>query len=226
MDQEMINPEPIEYVLKRSNRKSLAIEITSDGKVIVRAPMMVPVKEIEQLIEKKRDWIREHQTKQEIRKERDRVLYRGSYKTVCVEEHKSNMLSIELTEESIIIRKPRGFELNVSAYLEHWYRKEAAKAIKESVERHGRQMQVTYGRVAIKDQKTRWGSCSSLGNLNFNYRLIMAPERVLDYVVVHELAHRVHMNHSKVFWDLVGQVMPEYEQCRIWLKEHGSELMI
>ena len=67
MDQEMINPEPIEYVLKRSNRKSLAIKITSDGKVIVRAPMMVPVKEIEQLIEKKRDWIREHQTKQEIR---------------------------------------------------------------------------------------------------------------------------------------------------------------
>ena len=135
--------------------------------------------------------------------------------------------------EAILVSSPGSYVLGTviggcfaGIVLEHWYRKEAAKAIKESVERHGRQMQVTYGRVAIKDQKTRWGSCSSLGNLNFNYRLIMAPERVLDYVVVHELAHRVHMNHSKAFWDLVGQVMPEYEQCRIWLKEHGSELMI
>lgn len=226
MEQEIKNTEPIEYVLKRSNRKSLAIEINGDGKVIVRAPMMVSAKAIEELVEKKRDWIQKHRTKQERRMKGDGVLYRGSYKTVCVEEHKSNILSMEVTEKNLIIRKPRGFELDVPAYLEHWYRKEAAKAIKESVARHSKQMQVTYGVVTIKDQKTRWGSCSSLGNLNFNYRLVMAPERVLDYVVVHELAHRVHMNHSKEFWDLVGQVMPEYEECRIWLKEHGSELTL
>lgn len=87
-------------------------------------------------------------------------------------------------------------------------------------------MQVTYGKLTIRDQKTRWGSCSSKGNLNFNWRLILAPEAVLDYVVVHELAHRLEMNHSPAFWKIVEQVLPDYQERRRWLKEHGEELMM
>lgn len=83
-----------------------------------------------------------------------------------------------------------------------------------------------YTSITIRDQKTRWGSCSSRGTLSFNYRLVYAPPRVLDYVVVHELCHLTHMNHSKDFWDMVGSVMPDYKACKNWLKEHGHELTI
>lgn len=89
---------------------------------------------------------------------------------------------------------------------------------------YARIMNVAYGRISIREQKTRWGSCSSKGNLNFNWRLIFAPEEVLDYVVVHELAHRREMNHSKAFYAIVESVLPDYRSPRRWLREHGHSL--
>jgi len=83
-----------------------------------------------------------------------------------------------------------------------------------------------YTKITIRDQKTRWGSCSSNGTLSFNYRLMYAPPRILDYVVVHELCHLTHMNHSKEFWNMVASIMPEYKTYRQWLKDHGGELNI
>lgn len=84
----------------------------------------------------------------------------------------------------------------------------------------------TYTRITIRDQKTRWGSRSSSGTLSFNYRLMYAPLKVLDYVVVHELCHITHMNHSRDFWNMVASVLPDYKESRDWLKEHGRELNI
>ncbi|MCR5508630.1 MAG: M48 family metallopeptidase [Lachnospiraceae bacterium] len=81
---------------------------------------------------------------------------------------------------------------------------------------------VTYGRVTIRHQKTIWGSCSRKGNLNFNCMLIKAPDRVIDYVVVHELCHRKEMNHSRRFWSLVESVIPDHKECRKWLRDEGS----
>lgn len=85
-------------------------------------------------------------------------------------------------------------------------------------------MHVTYGRITIREQKTRWGSCSSAGNLNFNWRLIFAPEPVIDYVVVHELAHRKEMNHSPAFYAIVQSVLPDYKTQQKWLRDHGASL--
>lgn len=83
-----------------------------------------------------------------------------------------------------------------------------------------------YTSITVRNQKTRWGSCSSNGTLSFNYRLLFAPPKVLDYVVVHELCHLTHMNHSKDFWNMVASVMPEYKEYKNWLKDHGRELTL
>lgn len=89
---------------------------------------------------------------------------------------------------------------------------------------YARLIGVTYGRISIREQKTRWGSCSSKGNLNFNWRLIFAPEEVVDYIVVHELDHRKEMNHSRAFYNVVASVLPDYKVQEKWLKENGEKL--
>lgn len=102
---------------------------------------------------------------------------------------------------------------------------EALKVIPARVEYFARVIGVTYGKITIRNQKTRWGSCSSKGNLNFNCLLMLAPPEVLDYVVVHELCHRKQMNHSKAFWAEVEKVCPDYKAAKKWLKEEGSQLI-
>ena len=102
---------------------------------------------------------------------------------------------------------------------------EALKIIPARVEYFAKVIGVTYGKITIRNQKTRWGSCSSKGNLNFNCLLMLAPPEVLDYVVVHELCHRKQMNHSKAFWLEVEKVLPNYKEVRKWLKEEGSQMI-
>lgn len=100
--------------------------------------------------------------------------------------------------------------------------KEAHKVIPERVAYYAPIVGVTYGRIAIRNQKTRWGSCSGKGNLNFNCQLMRMPPEVIDYVVVHELCHRKEMNHSPKFWAEVERVLPDYKSTREWLKEQGQ----
>ena len=95
----------------------------------------------------------------------------------------------------------------------------------EKLNRHAASMGVTFGRVTIRCQQTRWGSCSGKGNLNFNCLLMLAPEEVLDYVVVHELAHRKQMNHSALFWQEVARECPDYKKSLRWLKDRGGALL-
>ena len=100
-----------------------------------------------------------------------------------------------------------------------------SQKIVDRVRFYQKKMGVTVGRVAIRNQKTRWGSCSSAGNLNFNWRLVLMPPEILDYVVVHELAHRKEMNHSSKFWAIVEQEMPDYQERKQRLKELGGQFI-
>lgn len=102
---------------------------------------------------------------------------------------------------------------------------QALKYIPERAAYFAKLIGVDYGRITIRNQKTRWGSCSSKGNLNFNCLLMLTPVGVIDYVVVHELCHRKEMNHSKAFWSEVGRVLPDYQIYVKWLKEEGSNIM-
>ena len=103
--------------------------------------------------------------------------------------------------------------------------REASVRIPERVAHYALIMGVTYGKITIRHQKTRWGSCSGTGNLNFNCLLMLVPEQALDYVVVHELCHRKEMNHSPRFWKEVEAIFPEYREARKWLKDHGGSLI-
>lgn len=183
----------IPYQLIRSSRKTIAIQITADGTVTVRAPLRCRKADIEDFVTEKREWI--------IRKQ---------------EELRCRIQEREARREQL----PQWSQEDYRRY-----QALAAQVLQQRTEYFARQMGVAYGRITVRDQKTRWGSCSAKGNLNYNWRLILAPQEVLDYVVVHELAHRREMNHSERFWQLVEEVLPDYRGRRSWLKKNGDLLM-
>jgi predicted metal-dependent hydrolase len=110
------------------------------------------------------------------------------------------------------------------AALEGWYRQRAREIIPQRLITANQVFGFRYGRVTIKEQKSRWGSCSRAGNLNFNWRLLLAPVPVMDYVLTHELAHLKELNHAPAFWQLVASACPDYKTQRRWLREHGHTL--
>ena len=150
----------ITYNLIRSRRKTLAVEIKSDGQIIVRAPYRMPKKEIDRFVLEKADWIEKH-----LNTVKKRQAARPQTKRLTSDEIR------ELADKALI-------------------------DIPERVRHYAPYVGVSYGRITIRNQKTRWGSCSAKGNLNFNCLLMLAPPEVRDYVVVHELCHRLEMNHS------------------------------
>lgn len=137
-----------------------------------------------------------------------------------------NKASVVHTSNKIIVY-PSILKKNLkhNEILLNWLKVQAKRHIikrtRDLAERYG----FEYKRIAVKDQSSRWGSCSSLGNLNFNWRLFLAPSVVLDYVIIHELAHTQQMNHSKAFWNIVEKIMPEFRKSKLWLKTNGNNLM-
>ena len=181
---------PFTYEIIYSARRTTALQVTPDGRVIVRAPKRCPRSFIQAFVRQKEDWV----LRQLARFEKQRKEHPAADHPPLSDKDRARYISIA---RDIFTRK--------AAY-------------------YSRIMGVSYGRITIREQKTRWGSCSSKGNLNFNWRLILAPEEVLDYVVVHELAHRREMNHSKAFYAVVESVLPDYRQARRWLRDHGDSL--
>lgn len=186
----------------RSNRKTLAIQINPDLSVTVRAPMYAPQSDIERILREKEGWIQKH-----IEKIREQEAKRK--KTQGEKDEYGESVEIEyLTNEEI--------------------KKLADKALQHIPKRvsyFAKQIGVTYGKITIRNQKTRWGSCSSKGNLNFNCLLMLTPPEVIDYVVVHELCHRKEMNHSGAFWVEVEKVLLDYKEQVKWLKENGGKII-
>ena len=126
---------------------------------------------------------------------------------------------VSLIGETLVVPAAGGLEA-----IERWYRAEARRLSGDHATAHAARLGVSFGRLAIKDTRTRWGSCSSKGNLNFSWRLVMAPLEVLDYVVAHEVAHLREMNHSSRFWTHVETLCPLYREHRRWLRVNGAML--
>ena len=182
---------PFTYEIIYSTRRTTALQVTPDGRVIVRAPKRCPHSFIEAFVRQKEDWV----MRQLARFEKQRKEHPAPERPPLSDKDRARYISIA---RDIFTRK--------TAY-------------------YARIMGVSYGRIAIREQKTRWGSCSSKGNLNFNWKLVLMPPEILDYVVVHELAHRKEMNHSPAFWAVVEKELPDYRRRREELKRLGREFI-
>lgn len=214
----------------RSKRRTVALQVARDATLIVRAPELTTMDIIQRIVAKKSDWIR-----------RKQEYVRKTYAQPSVKEFVNGEGFLYLGEtyrlhivadQTEPVRFDKGFYLSL-VEVDHarpifldWYKCEAKKVIKRRADWHARKAGFEYNQIKITDAKKRWGSCSPKGNLNFSWRLVMAPNRVIDYVVAHELAHLRHKSHSKDFWKTVAVMVPGYESAIDWLKINNDVLTI
>ncbi len=207
----------------RSKRKNIALVISRNATLVVRAPMRTPISYIEKLVEEKFTWI--EKKIQEFKKrpkavkktffEGEEFLYLGKkYKLELTEGMK-----IELGE-NLELFFPRSFLWRARIRMLDWYKKQALIEISQRTKTISEKLNLKYSVLKISNAKTNWGSCGPKNSLNFNWRLIMAPEKIIDYVIIHELTHTIEKNHSYKFWNRVAGVMPEYREAREWLRHN------
>lgn len=177
----------MEIQIINTRKKTVSLEVKRDGSVIVRAPLRMPQREIQEFIDSHRGWI----------------------------EHKCRLMEKRRTQ-SVSTGAPPVDEISEKEW------NKIREAFADRVDYYCKKMDVQVGRITIRNQKTRWGSCSARGNVNFNYQLYYMPPELMDYVIVHELAHRRHMDHSALFWAEVERYCPEYADYRDRLKKYQT----
>ena len=229
----ILDDKTVPYAVKRSSRaKHARLEVRAGTGLTVVIPGSYKIDEIPDLLRKKERWIldklakyvRGHPiTEGKEPKNGNFIPYLGRHLKVVTRHNPGTAVSIRLEKNRLLVDlDSQNGRLNL--VLEWWYRQQAEKLIKKRVDELCPQLGITYGRLTVRGAKTRWGSCSQKGNINFNWKLMMAPEPVIDYVIVHELAHLKEMNHSKNFWKLVAEHCPQWRKHRKWLKDHEAEL--
>ena len=205
----------------RNNRKLLTLTIDKQGKLLIKAPFNMPEKTIMEFIAKKQNWIESKQrmifNARTLHKDilsYNSLLYFGTlYKPQFVESVKQ----IEIDGENINIPILTKVE-KVQKILVKWYKIQAEKALITRVEYFLQIMSLKCTSVKLINSKRKWGTCDSSGNLAFNWRTIMLPHKIIDYIVVHEITHILEMNHSKAFWEVVQAIVPDYKSRRQLLK--------
>jgi len=215
------------YTLTRSKRKTLTLYIRN-GNIEVRAPLRMPKRDIERFITSKEKWILNNITlsqKQEIQRENfnlnygDTVLCRNKPCTITAIDEKF----IRYNDERFFI--PSGLTPDqIKHACVQVYKMVAGRDLTVRTHEFAKRMSVMPTAVKINNAKSRWGSCSAKKSINYSWRLIMADDEVIDYVIVHELAHIIELNHSKRFWAVVESILPDYKTCKIRLKELQQRL--
>jgi len=221
----------IEYTLKRSRRKTASIYIERDGKVSILVPEKLTISKVEELIENRRKWIYRNRAEWRVlnitRVVRRYVngegfLYLGrSYRLKLVREQKE---AVMLKDGYFCLRSDNGKSPDGDIAFKEFYRQKGKQRIDDRVEYYQAKMGVRPKMVRIIDLKNRWASCSSGDNLNFHWKCMMAPLTVLDYIIVHELAHLIKPNHTEAFWNEVDKVMPDYRERMAWLRRYGAAM--
>lgn len=226
-----LKSQPFDYSVIYSNRKSVEINISPPDQVIIRVPKKMTHKQIDDLIHRKSKWIIKKldeihsvlEQKQEVNFiDGETIMYLGEkYKLSINENTHLKAIQIEIHKDYISINTPYIQQSEIKQAVIDWYKKQARKIVMERIEYYQQHIKIKPNYIRIKEQKKRWGSCSSKHNLNFNWKIIMAPIEVVDYLVVHEMSHLEYMNHSKMFWDKVQSILPDYKDRQKWLKTNG-----
>jgi predicted metal-dependent hydrolase len=215
------NP-PIDVVLRRSVRaRRLSLRISRlDGRATLTLPTRVPEREGMAFLQDREDWLRKNLSQIEPEEHvtlGGAVLFRGQQVPVRPSQSKrARLIDGVLT----VPDDPTKVGKRVAAFL----KLHARDALADASDRYSAALGKPYGRIALRDTRSRWGSCSSAGDLMYSWRLIMAPPEVLEYVAAHEVAHLQHMDHSDRFWGVVDRLFPNHKNCRKWLRDHGGRL--
>lgn len=217
-----------DYRIVYSDRKTLSIIVERDRSLLVRAPKGMSAEEIQLLVNKKKLWIHEkirHPQKyppMPAKKEfvaGETVLYLGrNYRLEITDE---NIEGIQFDSRFYVSRRQKS---HAGDLFQVWYIERAQEKLLPRIRHFSEAMGVTYNRLLISDLKYRWASCTPKNNLNFNWRIIKAPMYVIDYLIVHELAHLLEPNHTARFWNIIAVQVPEYEKPKEWLKDFGYRL--
>ncbi len=227
------NHELIEIEIIRSNRTTLCLSIKEDGTVVVKVPQLLPDEKIREIVENKAEWI-EAKRKEVIKHQSKKV--KREYVTGATLPYMGEELPIEVVigKKSAVKLQDGLFVIHTSntdrdfmeKLLKKWYKKQAMDYITKRVAYFSQKMNINYASISIKSRKKQWGSCDNQGNLTFSWRLIMATPYGIDYVVVHELCHRKHMDHSRQFWGEVKKELPDYKEREKWLNENAVNLTL
>ena len=220
-----------QYTLKTKRRKTISIKIGKEFVIEVTAPLGTNEFTIDQLLKKEEKWIIKKIKKLKEVENFDGYYYLGQLYYLEIREVKSLYFKLEVNNNKFIIYINSGIlkdkrEAIIKDNLEKFYKEQAIEVLKKRTDHYADILGVAPKNIVIKNQKTLWGSCSSKGNINYNYKIVMAPLEILDYIVVHELCHLVYMNHSKDFWHLVESIIPDCKKRRNWLRENGYKLKI
>lgn len=226
---------PVSYEIRRSERATRAridVDLRGVRVVVPRGARIDP----EGLLARNASWVLDRRAEYDARREAvpERRFeagatfpYRGEPHVVVVERRSKSVVGDVDSGESGTLRLARHHveTTSVERALECLYRRKAREAFETVAERYATRMGVEYERIEVRNQRTRWGSCSPKGTLSLNWRLVMGPPAMLEYVVVHELAHLVEPNHGAGFWALVEGELPDFEERRAWLRENRLELV-
>ena len=227
----------VDYSVRFSKAAQRArIKVSPQG-VEVILPAQAPADRAAAFLEENADWVLDQLAFVERmgslrrpprRAAPDAILLRGRETPLEMVEEESTRkhCRIDHTDGRLTIRVPKGEATDPQRALEAWLRREARQDVLKLLAARSQQMRVQLGRVFIMGQRTKWGGCSRRGNLSFNWRLIQAPPEVLDYIVVHELAHLIEPYHSTKFWLIVRSYCPEFEKQRAWLREQEERLKL
>jgi hypothetical protein len=224
----------IEYQLIKSNRKTVTISILPTKKVVVKTPKYLSDKEIMNMVKQKAKWIvnnisktPDNNTLKQERKYEDgeKLLYRGlEYKLKIIEDSNIKNPKIQIHQDEIVVVMKQVNRQVMPTILELWYKEKATERVFEKINYYNPFINKKIENIRIKNQRKRWGSCSNLGNLNFNWRIIMMPDEMFDYIIVHEMCHLRYLNHSKDYWKSVEEILPDYKEREKWIKENGTKL--
>lgn len=234
----IINKQTINYEIKKYKYSTKLKIVIRNSKVFVIVPQGVSIRIVKDFVNQQKDWIYQQLVIYEKKlKELKIVLengatipFKGEKIQLRIIVHNKKRAIAEYNGKTfwVYVNKElpeNEYENIVKEKLQAWYKKEARLYFQEKLDYFAQILGVEYNQLRVKEQKSRWGSCSSKGNINLNWKAILAPETIIDYLIIHELCHLKHLNHSPKFWLTVAEYYPDYKRARKWLKDNSLVLL-